>query len=132
MLKVIYVIMFTFTHTTDIAQTKMKLCDGVNQYSIRGNIDVCFLFGGLEFLGSNRQIKIHQLLHKCALRNLNVYRKVVGYRYQNRASFIGGKQRDMCLKMQLSVPTPTLSVFVNSIVYNFGLVTCIASIFALA
>ena len=108
MLKVIYVIMFTFTHTTDIAQTKMKLCYGVNQYSIRGNIDVCFLFGGLEFLGSNRQIKIHQLLHKCALRNLNVYRKVVGHRYQNRASFIGGKQQDVCLKFSGQCQHPHL------------------------
>ena len=36
-------------------------------------------------------------------------------RYQNHALLVRGKQQAECLKVQLSVPAPTFSVFVNSI-----------------
>ena len=47
------------------------------------------------------------------------------------ASLVGGKHQGDCLKVQWSVPTTALSVFVNSIAYNFGFVTYIPLILAL-
>ena len=54
------------------------------------------------------------------------------HRYLNRGSLVGGKQQGECLKVQWPVPTPTLSIIVNSNAYNFGLVSRKTSIFALA
>ena len=84
MLKVIHVIMFTFTHTIDITQTTMKYCYGVtlvkSVYYIRGNINGVFdlAVGSFGFKPSNYNLPINSRMH---MHNLNIFRKVVNHRY---------------------------------------------------